>query len=124
MLPTEAPTPTLPVTQTPRPTERVAVVRATPRPPQADRQADTEADAQADPQAHPKPTPIPAPIAKFTCSFQGGLTIAFNSTSKYAKTFHWEFFGDGNVVDRRSDAYVPAILARNRHVDRHQQVRV
>lgn len=82
-LPTEAPTPTLPVTQTARPTDRVAIVHATPRP-----------TPRRTPKPTPKPTPIPPPVAKFTCSFQPPMTVAVDSTSKYAKKSRWDF-GDG-----------------------------
>ena len=86
-LPTEAPTPTLPVTATPAPTQRAAppaTSRPTPRP-------TAKPKPKATPKPTPKPTPIPAPIARFSCSFQGGLKVAFDSTSKYAKRYAWEF---------------------------------
>ncbi len=85
-LPTEAPTPTLPVTATPAPTQRAA--RATPRPTP---RPTAKPKPKATPKPTPKPTPIPDPIARFSCSFQGGLRVAFDSTSRYAKRYAWDF---------------------------------
>jgi PKD domain-containing protein len=86
-LPTEAPTPTLPVTATPAPTQRAAA-RATPRPTP---RPTAKPKPKATPRPTPKPTPIPDPVARFSCSFQGGLRVAFDSTSRYAKRYAWDF---------------------------------
>jgi hypothetical protein len=89
VLPTEVPTPTLPVTKTPRPTERVTTAaRAAPPPTPRPTPKPTA-------KPKPKPTPMPQPIARFGCSFQGGLTVGFDSTSRYATSYAWDFDGDG-----------------------------
>jgi hypothetical protein len=83
-LPTAEPTPTLPVTATPKPTQQTRIAAATPKP-------TAKPKPKATPKPTPKPTPIPDPIARFSCTFQGGLTVAFDSTSRYAKSYAWDF---------------------------------
>ena len=92
-LPTEAPTPTLPVTATPAPTQRAAP-RATPRPTP---RPTARPKPKATPKPTPKPTPAPAPRASFTWS-ASGLQVSFSNTSKtygLSATWHWDF-GDGS----------------------------
>lgn len=93
VLPTEAPTPTLPVTATPPPTQKPAIARATARP-----------TAKPAPKATPKPTPVPAPMARFSCSFAGGTSIGLSNTSKtygVKATWRWDF-GDGSTSAAKS----------------------
>jgi outer membrane biosynthesis protein TonB len=87
-LPTEAPTPTLPVTVTPKPAPRVAATpRPTPRP---------TARPKATPKPTPRPTPVPQPVARFAFSVSG-MTVAFDNNSKtYGATAKYTWtFGDG-----------------------------
>jgi hypothetical protein len=96
VLPTEEPTPTLPVTATPPPTQKPAVIaRATPRP---------TPRPKATPRPTPRPTPVPQPVARFTCSFASGTTIALTNTSKtYGAKATWSWtFGDGVTSSSKS----------------------
>jgi hypothetical protein len=97
VLPTEAPTPTLPVTATPPPTQKPAAARATARP-------TPKPTPKPTPRPTPRPTPAPQPVARFTCSFAAGTSIAFTNTSKtYGVKASWRWdFDDGSTSTSKS----------------------
>ncbi|MFI5291946.1 MAG: PKD domain-containing protein [Candidatus Limnocylindrales bacterium] len=108
-LPTERPTPTLPVTVTPRPVQRVAAPRATSRPTPKPTPRPTPKPPKATPKPTPRPTPVPPPIARFTWTIPGGAgstTVAFDNNSKtygVAADWLWEF-GDGDTSGAKNPA--------------------
>ena len=84
-----------------------------------DRQAQAQGDAEADPEADADPGPHRAISA---VRFQGGLPVAFDSTSRYAKRYAWDFDGDGIVERREPDPHLLRLGRLSRLADGPQRL--